>query len=141
MIASLLQGEDTQVIALDVFIETDSEMQIERGKTQVLVNRDDQIVQVVNVCSLGRGRPRDVSEKHENKLLDPNERVQLESVLVLTEVTQAGLVRAHLELARIMQRRGCLAASQLNAPYLKELEYAVLGYVYYELNRMGLAAI
>lgn len=187
MVVSLLQGEDAQVVALDVFIETDEEVRVTAGKSRILVNREGTleqvpfappnaaslrhnldvevryfwrlfamlpsiergelipavmrlnqgVAQVVNVCSLGRGRPRDVGEKRANELLEPAERTELESVLVLPEVTRASLVRAHLELAEIMQRRGRLAAQRLGAPYPEELERAILAYVQYELTRMA----
>lgn len=111
---------------------------IERGEFIPAVMRlSQEVAQVVNVCSLGRGRPRDVGEKRANELLEPAERTELENVLVLPEVTPASLVRAHLELAKIMQRRGRLAARRLNAPYPEDLERAVLGYVQHELSRMG----
>lgn len=189
MVVSLLQGEDAQVIALDVFIETGDEAQVTQGKTRILLNRDGQlkqvlsnlpdnvslqrdldvevryfwrlfamlpsierdelipavlrlsqeVAQVINVCSLGRGRPRDVGEKRANELLDSDERLELESVLALSQITQAALVRAHLELAQVMRRRGRLAAQRLNAPYPENLEQAVLNYVRYELIRIGLA--
>lgn len=187
MVVSLLQGDDAQVIALDVFIETGSTVQIMQGQTRVLLNRNGQleqvpptpsdsaslqrdldievryfwrlfamlpsierdelipavlrlsqeVAQIVNVCSLGRGRPRDVGEKRANELLDPDEQLELESVLALPEITRASLIRAHLELSQIMQRRGRLAAERLSAPYPGDLERAVLAYVRHELNRMG----
>ncbi len=96
-----------------------------------------EVAQVVNVCSLGRGRPRDVGEKRANELLEPEERSELEGVLALPELTRASLVQAHLELAQIMRRRGRLAAERLNAPYPEELESAVLAYVRLELARAG----
>ena len=96
-----------------------------------------EVAQVVNVCSLGRGRPRDIGEKRANELLEPEERSELESVLALPELTRASLVQAHLELAQIMRRRGRLAAERLNAPYPEELESAVLAYVRLELARAG----
>ena len=189
MIVSLLQGDNEQVIALDVFIETADEMQIMQGKTRVLLDRKGQLVQipftppdnaslqrdldvevryfwrlfamlpsiergelipavlrlsqeveqVAKVCSLGRGRPRDVGEKRVNELLGSDERLELEGVLVLPEVTRAALVRAHLSLSQIMQRRGRLAAEQLNTPYPEDLERAVLKYVQHELARMEFA--
>lgn len=189
MVVSLLQGENAQVVALDVFIETDDEAKVTQGKVYILLDREGQlkqvpfeppdttslhrdleveasyfwrlfamlpsierdelipavmrlsqeVAQVVNVCTLGRGRPRDVGEKRANELLEPDERLELERVLVLPELTQAALVAAHVELAQIMRRRGRLAAQQLNAPYPEALEQAVLNYVRYELVRMGLA--
>ena len=188
MVVSLLQGDDAQVVALDVFIETAAEMQITQGQTRVLLDRDveleqvpstppeqaslqrdfgvevsyfwrlfamlpslerderipavlrlnQEVAQVVNVCSLGRGRPRDVGEKRTNELLEPEERAELEGVLALPEITQTALTSAHLELARIMQRRGRLAAERLNALYPEELERAVMTYVQLELSRMRL---
>lgn len=186
MIVSLLQGDDAQVVALDVFVETADEMQIVEGKTRVLLDRDGRLVQnpfvlpdnaslqhdldvevryfwrlfamlpsiereelipavlrlsqeveqVVKVCTLGRGRPRDVGEKRVNELLDLDERLELEGILVLPEITCASLVSAHLSLGQIMQRRGRLASEQLNALYPENLERAVLVYVQYELARM-----
>lgn len=191
MIVSLLQGDDAQVVALDVFIEKADDMQVEQGKNRILLNRAGQlrqvppvlpdtaalqrdldvevryfwrlfamlpsierdelipavsrlsqeVEQVVRVCSLGRGRSRDVGEKRANELLDPDERLELESVLVLPEVTRASLVRAHLNLARVMQRRGRLAARQLSAPYPEDLERAVSSYVQHELTRMGVTPL
>ena len=188
MIVSLLQAENAQIIALDVFIDTGDEMQVTQGKVRILLDRagqlkqvpfeppdtvslhrdldvevryfwrlfamlpsierdelipafmrlNQEVAQVVNVCSLGRGRPRDVGEKRANELLESDERLELESVLVLPELTREALVRAHLELARIMKQRGRLAAQQLNAPYPEGLEQAVLNYVRYELSRIGL---
>lgn len=186
MVVSLLQGDDAQVVALDVFVETADEMQIVEGKTRVLLDRDGQLVQnpyvlpdnaslqhdldievryfwrlfamlpsierkelipavlrlsqeveqVVKVCTLGRGRPRDVGEKRVNELLSPDERLELESVLVLPEITRASLLRAHLSLGQIMRRRGRLASEKLNAPYPEDLEGAVMAYVQHELARM-----
>ena len=188
MIVSLLQGENAQVIALDVFIDTAEQLQVIQGKVRILLNRNGQleqvpfappdtatlrrdldvevryfwrlfamlpsierdelipavmrlsqeVEQVVKVCSLGRGRPRDVGEKRANELLEADERTELKRVLVLPELTQATLVAAHLELAQIMKRRGRLAAEQLNAPYPEKLEQAVLDYVHDELSRTGL---
>lgn len=188
MVVSLLQGENAQVIALDVFIDTDKQIQVTQGKDHILLNRDGQlqqvpfvppeiatlhrdldvevryfwrlfamlpsierdelipavlrlsqeVEQVIKVCSLGRGRPRDIGEKRANELLDSDERLELERVLVLPELTQATLVAAHMELAQIMKRRGRLAAQQLDAPYPERLERAVLDYVRYELTRIGL---
>ena len=190
MIVTLLQGDDAQVVALDVFIETAAEMQITEGQTRVLLDRgaglervpptppeqaslqrdlvveasyfwrlfamlpslerderipavlrlSQEVAQVVNVCSLGRGRPRDVGEKRANELLEPEERAELEGVLALPEITQTTLVEAHLELARIMKRRGRLAAERLSAPYPEALERAVVTYVQLELSRMRLVA-
>ncbi len=190
MIVTLLQGDDAQVVALDVFVETAAEMQITEGQARVLLDRDAQlervpftppeqaslqrdfgvevsyfwrlfamlpslerderipavlrlsqeVAQVVNVCSLGRGRPRDVGEKRANELLEPDKRAELEAVLALPEITQTALVKTHLELARIMGRRGRLAAERLNAPYPEELERAVMAYVQLELSRMKLVA-
>lgn len=186
MVVSLLQGDDAQVVALDVFIETADEMQIVEGKTRVLLDRDGRLVQnpsvlpdnaslqhdldvevryfwrlfamlpsiereelipavlrlsqeveqVVKVCTLGRGRPRDIGEKRVNELLDLDERLELEGILVLPEITRASLVRAHLSLGQIMRQRGRLASEQLNAPYPEDLESAVLTYVQHELARM-----
>ena len=96
-----------------------------------------EVAQVVNVCSLGRGRPRDIGEKRANELLEPEERSELEGVLALPELTRASVVHAHLTLAQIMQRRGRLAAERLNTPYPEELEDAVLAYVRLELARTG----
>lgn len=188
MIVSLLQGDDAQVVALDVFIETAAEMQITEGQTRVLLDRgvglkqvpstppeqaslqqnfivevsyfwrlfamlpslerderipavlwlSQEVAQVVNVCSLGRGRPRDVGEKRANELLEPGERAELEGVLALPNLTQTALVDAHLELARIMGRRGRLAAERLSAPYPEDLARAVTTYVQLELGRMRL---
>ena len=188
MIVSLLQAENAQVIALDVFTDVDDEVQVTQGKVRVLLDREEQleqvsftppdtaslhrdldvevsyfwrlfamlpsierdelipavmrlsqeVAQVVNVCTIGRGRPRDVGEKRANELLESDERLELERVLILPELTRAALVRAHLELAQIMKRRGRLAARQLSAPYPQRLEQAVLDYVRYELSRIGL---
>ena len=186
MMVCLLQGDDAQVVALDLFVETADEVQVTKGKTRVLLNRgqltqvsstppepaslqqdldveiryfwrlfamlpsierdelipaalrlSQEVAQVVNVCSLGRGRPRDIGVKRANELLEPEERSELEGVLVLPELTHASLVQAHLTLARTMQRRGRLAAERLNTPYPEELEDAVLAYVRLELARAG----
>lgn len=113
---------------------------IERNELIPAVLRlSQEVAQVVNVCSTGRGRPRDVGEKRANELLDFDERLELERILVLPEITQAALVRAHVNLAQVMRRRGRLAAQRLNAPYPEDFEQAVVNYVQYELARIGLA--
>ena len=111
---------------------------IERGELiPAALRLSQEVAQVVNVCSLGRGRPRDVGEKRTNELLELEERSELEGVLALPAFTRAALVQAHLDLAQIMQRRGRLAAERLNAPYPEALEDAVLAYVRLELARAG----
>lgn len=57
---------------------------------------------------------------------------------MLTELSRAALVRAHLKLARLMQRRSRLAVCSVGAAYPEDLERTVLAHVGRELARMGL---
>jgi predicted nucleotidyltransferase len=112
---------------------------IERDELIPAVHRLSlEVVQLVQVCSIGRKRPRDVGEKRATELLTPTERRELEAALVLPELTPTVIVLAHLRLAVFMQNRGRLAATEIGAPYPAELETAVMDYVLHELDRMNL---
>lgn|GEM_PF-4054971 len=111
---------------------------LERGERIPCVQRlSQEAAQLVQVCTLGRRRPRDVGEKRANELLTLEEQQEIESVLALPNLSSDALVSAHLALATQMQKRGRQAADALDTAYPEPLERAVLAYVQGELERMG----
>lgn len=109
---------------------------LHRGELIPAVQRFGQLAaQLVNVCTLGRGRPRDVGDQRANELLTPEEQVEIERALALPEVSRAMLIRAHSEVADLMRLWGRLAAQQLGAAYPEDLEQAVLAHVQRELEQ------
>jgi predicted nucleotidyltransferase len=93
--------------------------------------------QMIFVHSLGRGRPRDVGDWRLNELLEDDERVALEGVLRLPDLSEKSIIKAHLQLAQMMQKAGRNACKGWSGEYPETLERAVLGHVSSELNRMG----
>jgi predicted nucleotidyltransferase len=100
-----------------------------------------QVNQLIFVFALGRGRLRDVGDYRLNELLEPHERQQLETIMTLSELSQASIIRANYALAEIMKSAGRIACNPWNAEYPAALEEAVLTHVGAELQRFGSASL
>ncbi len=111
---------------------------IERGEILSASQRlHYMMVQMILVFSLGRGRMRDVGDQRYNELLKGNEQQELEAIMHLPDYSKASIIKAHFELAKLMQDAGKKAAITWEAIYPEALEQAVLTYVSRELRRMG----
>ncbi|GEM46717.1 hypothetical protein [Deinococcus cellulosilyticus] len=133
MVVTLLQAAPNRVMALDIFLDTDDQIELDETQHRVLFDREDQIhllphlppqqgelqreleVQIrlfwrtfamlpgiergeriqamkrltdevetaLQICTLGRGRFRDIGENRGNVLLLPHERQALEDILAV----------------------------------------------------------
>lgn len=112
---------------------------IERGELiQAMKRLTDGVEVALQICSLGRGRFRDIGENRGNELLLPEERQELESVLAIPGLSISSMAKKQLKLADFVARRGRNATESLKISYPEQLEQAVLEYVHAELQRMGL---
>ncbi len=112
---------------------------IERGELLSTAQRLHSLAhQTVLVCSLGRGRTRDVGDWRLNELLLPHERERLERIVSLSELSQAAIVAAHMQLAAFMREVGRTATAAQCGEYPEALERAVMKHVNAELRRMDL---
>lgn len=111
---------------------------IERGELiQAMKRLTDKIEVALQICSLGRGRFRDVGENRGNELLLPEEQQELEGILAIPGLSMSSMAEKHLKLADFVARRGRTAAESLETTYPEELEQAVMEYVRSEIHRMG----
>lgn len=112
---------------------------IERGEFISAIARLSHLTgQLVMVCGLSRGVPRRIGENRGNILLNRTERQDIESALAVSEINRETLVKAHRQLARLMQVKGRAAAEFLGSEYPESLETAVLTHVDRELGLQGL---
>ncbi len=88
---------------------------------------------LTDIILTGYGIVRDRGVKNLNQFLPVDIRQAIESALSLQDLSPGSLAKAHLDLARIVQQHGRRIAEKHDYTYPRELEEAVLRYVFDEL--------
>lgn len=96
------------------------------------------VMSLTEVLIIGSGNQRDRGVKNINAFVPQTLREEIEDALTMQSIDRAGIAKAHLRLAAIMQREGPDIAKQHGVVYPLALEKTVLSYISRELQILGL---
>ena len=97
------------------------------------------VMSLTEVLIIGSGKQRDRGVKNINAFVSQVFREEVEDALIMQSIDRAGIAKAHLRLAAIMQQYGPNIAKQHGVVYPLALEKAVLNYISRELQILGLS--